>query len=56
MEKKFVLTQANVIFDSWVSSKYHKRNMLLPNINEIGISILFLPDGMIDVYGTMVVN
>jgi hypothetical protein len=30
--------------------------MLLPNINEIGISILFLPDGMIDVYGTMVVN
>ena len=56
MEKKFVLTQANVIFDSWFSSKYHKRNMLLPNINEIGISILFLPNGMIDVYSTMVVN
>ena len=56
MEKKFVLTQANVIFDSWFSSKYHKRNMLLPNINEIGISILFLPNGMIDVFSTMVVN
>jgi uncharacterized protein YkwD len=56
MEKKDILMISDKIFKSWVNSEKHRNNMLLENVENIGVSIVLLPNGMIDESATMVVN
>ena len=56
MEKNNLLTIADRIFKSWLNSENHKNNMLLRDVKNIGLSIVLIPNGMIDESATMVVN
>jgi len=56
MEIGYVSEVTDRIFKSWVNSEKHKNNMLLNGVNKIGVSIVLLPNGMIDESATMVVN
>lgn len=56
MEKNNLLTIADRIFKSWLNSENHKNNMLLKDVKNIGVSIVLIPNGMIDESATMVVN
>ena len=56
MEKDYVYSISDRIFNGWLSSKKHKENMLNKDVTKIGVSILMIPNGMIDEYSTMVVN
>jgi len=56
MEKEYINDVANRIFKGWCSSTNHKNNMLNKDVSNIGVSIILIPNGMIDEYSTMVVN
>ena len=56
MEKDHILTISDRIFKSWVNSEWHRKNMLIENVKNIGLSIVLIPNGMIDESATMVVN
>jgi uncharacterized protein YkwD len=56
MEKKDILMISDKIFKSWVNSEKHRNNLLLENVENIGVSIVLIPDGMIDESASMVVN
>ena len=56
MTKEYVSEVTNRIYNSWLTSEKHKKNMLTEGINKIGVSIVLLPNGMIDESSTMVVN
>jgi hypothetical protein len=56
IEKDHILTISDRIFKSWVNSEKHRNNMLIENVKNIGLSIVLIPNGMIDESATMVVN
>jgi uncharacterized protein YkwD len=56
MTKEYVSEVTNRIYNSWLTSEKHKKNMLTEGVNKIGISIVLLPNGMVDESSTMVVN
>ena len=56
MTKEYVSEVTNRIYNSWLTSEKHKKNMLTEGINKIGVSIVLLPNGMVDESSTMVVN
>lgn len=56
MTKEYVSEVTNRIYNSWLTSEKHKNNMLTDGVNKIGVSIILLPNGMVDESSTMVVN
>jgi uncharacterized protein YkwD len=56
MTKEYVSEVTNRNYNSWLTSEKHKKNMLTEDINKIGVSIVLLPNGMVDESSTMVVN
>lgn len=56
MEKSHILTISDRIFTSWLNSENHRNNLLIENVNNIGISIVIIPSGMVNESATIVVN
>jgi uncharacterized protein YkwD len=56
MEKAYILLVTDRIFNSWITSEKHRNNMLLEDVKSIGISIVLIPNGMVDESSTMVVR
>jgi uncharacterized protein YkwD len=56
MEKEYLSYVTDRIFSSWLKSEKHKQNMLSKNVDAIGISIVLMPDGMVDEASTMIVR
>lgn len=56
MTKEYVSDVTVRIFNSWLTSEKHNKNMLNGDIKKIGVSIVLLPNGMVDESSTMVVN
>jgi uncharacterized protein YkwD len=56
MEKSHILTISDRIFKSWLNSENHRNNLLSENVKNIGISIIVIPNGMVDESATMVVK
>ena len=56
MEKEYLSSVTDRIFSSWLKSEKHKQNMLSKNVDAIGISIVLMPDGMVDEASTMIVR
>ena len=56
MEKEYISLVTDKIFLSWITSEKHKKNMLLDDVKSIGLSIVLIPNGMVDESSTMVVR
>jgi uncharacterized protein YkwD len=56
MEKEYLSSVTDRIFNSWLKSEKHKQNMLSKNIDAIGIAIVLMPNGMVDESSTMIVR
>jgi uncharacterized protein YkwD len=56
MEKAYILLVTDRIFNSWITSEKHRNNMLLEDVKSIGLSIVLIPNGMVDESSTMVVR
>jgi uncharacterized protein YkwD len=56
MEKEYISLVTDKIFLSWITSEKHKKNMLLDDVKFIGLSIVLIPNGMVDESSTMVVR
>jgi uncharacterized protein YkwD len=56
LEKEYLSSVTDRIFNSWLKSEKHNQNMLIKNVDEIGISIVLMPDGMVDESSTMIVR
>ena len=56
MEKEYMSMVTDRIFLSWITSEKHKKNMLLDDVKSIGLSIVLIPNGMVDESSTMVVR
>jgi uncharacterized protein YkwD len=56
MEKEYMSMVTDRIFLSWLKSEKHRKNMLIDDVNSIGLSIVLVPNGMVDESSTMVVR
>ena len=56
MEKEYLSLVTDRIFLSWITSEKHKKNMLLDDVKSIGLSIVLIPNGMVDESSTMVIR
>lgn len=56
MEKEYMSLVTDRILNSWITSEKHRNNMLLENVKSIGLSIVLIPNGMVDESSTMVVR
>jgi uncharacterized protein YkwD len=56
MEKEYLSSVTDRIFNSWITSEKHRNNMLLEDVKSIGLSIVLIPIGMVDESSTMVVR
>jgi len=56
MEKEFMFSVTDRIFQSWLTSEKHRKNMLLEDVKSIGLSIVLIANGMVDESSTMVLR
>lgn len=56
MEKEYMSLVTDRIFNSWLKSEKHRKNMLIDDVKSIGLSIVLIPNGMVDESSTMVVK
>ena len=56
MEKEYLSSITERIFNSWLKSEKHRENMLIDDVKSIGISIVLIANGMVDESSTMVVR
>ena len=56
MEKEYMSLVTDRIFNSWLKSEKHRKNMLKDDVKYIGLSIVLIPNGMLDESSTMVVR
>ena len=56
MEKEYMSLVTDRIFNSWLKSEKHRMNMLIDDLKSIGLSIVLIPNGMMDESSTMVVR
>ncbi len=56
MEKEYLSSVTDRIFNSWLKSEKHRKNMLIDDVKSIGLSIVLIPNGMVDESSTMVVR
>jgi uncharacterized protein YkwD len=56
IEKEYLSSVTDRIFNSWITSEKHRNNMLLEDVKSIGLSIVLIPNGMVDESSTMVVR
>jgi uncharacterized protein YkwD len=56
MEKEYISLVTDRIFNSWLKSEKHRKNMLIDDVKSIGLSIVLIPNGMVDESSTMVMR
>lgn len=56
MEKEYLSSVTDRIFNCWITSEKHRNNMLLEDVKSIGLSIVLIPNGMVDESSTMVLR
>jgi uncharacterized protein YkwD len=56
MEKEYMSLVTDRIFNSWITSEKHRNNMLSEDVKSIGLSIVLIPNGMVDESSTMVMR
>jgi uncharacterized protein YkwD len=56
MEKEYMSLVTDRIFNSWITSEKHKKTMLIDDVKSMGLSIVLVPNGMVDESSTMVVR